>query len=214
MEHDFQYVTKAEARESRDELETIIHRVQDEVREKFTFSFWYIGSSSRNMITYDRKSNVGYDFDINVEVNDDEEEYTAEKIRSILRKALDVTARQYGYDYCEDSTRVLTIKKKDCWQSRIICSCDIAIVYRCGDGRQQFIRYNKNQGSYTWEYQPQPDTVLRKKEEWLKKHGYWQEVKDHYIDKKNRNTDPNKHSRSLYAETIADICNRYGYSHS
>ena len=147
MGHDFQYVTKAEARESRDELETIIHRVQYEVREKFTFSFWYIGSSSRNMITYDRKSNVGYDFDINVEVNDEDEEYSAEEIRRVLRMALDIVARQYGYDYCEDSTRVLTIRKKEFCSSRIIRSCDIAIVYRCDVGRQQFIRYNKNQGS-------------------------------------------------------------------
>ncbi len=210
MEHDFQYVTKAEARESRDEIETIIHRVQDEVRERFTFSFWFIGSSSRNMITYDRKSNVGYDFDINVEVNDEDEEYSAEEIRRILRKALDVVARQYGYDYCEDSTRVLTIKKRDIWR-RISCSCDIAIVYRCNDGRQQFIRFNKNQNSYTWEYQPQPDAVLRKKEIWIKKQGYWQDVKDLYIDKKNHNADPEKHSRSLYAETIADVCQRHGY---
>ena len=211
MEHDFQYVTKAEARESRDELETIIHRVQYEVREKFTFSFWYIGSSSRNMITFDSKTNVGYDFDINVDVNDEGEEYSAEEIRRIFRKALDAVARQYGYDYCEDSTRVLTVKKKDYWRSRIICSFDIAIVYRCDDGRQQFIRYNKNQGSYTWAYQPQPDAVLRKKEVWLKKHGCWQEVKDHYIDKKNNNTDLDKHSRSLYAETISDVCNWHRY---
>lgn len=135
--HDFCYVSKKEAAPVKAELLDIIHEVQDIVRDDFTFQFTFIGSSSRNMITYDRKSNIGFDFDINIEVNDDDENYEPKEIRTIIRKALDKVARQYGYDYCEDSTRVLTIKKKDRPNSRIIHSCDFAIVNNCGGGRQQ-----------------------------------------------------------------------------
>lgn len=117
--HDFCYVSKKEAAPVKAELLDIIHEVQDIVRDDFTFQFTFIGSSSRNMITYDRKSNIGFDFDINIEVNDDDENYEPKEIRTIIRKALDKVARQYGYDYCEDSTRVLTIKKKDRPNSRI-----------------------------------------------------------------------------------------------
>lgn len=133
--HDFCYVSKKEAAPVKAELLDIIHEVQDIVRDDFTFQFTFIGSSSRNMITYDRKSNIGFDFDINIEVNDDDENYEPKEIRTIIRKALDKVARQYGYDYCEDSTRVLTIKKKDRSNSRIIHSCDFAIVNNCEGGR-------------------------------------------------------------------------------
>ena len=103
--HDFCYVSKKEAAPVKAELLDIIHEVQDIVRDDFTFQFTFIGSSSRNMITYDRKSNIGFDFDVNIEVNDDDENYEPKEIRTIIRKALDKVARQYGYDYCEDSTQ-------------------------------------------------------------------------------------------------------------
>ena len=59
--HDFRYVTKNEAKPIKEELYQILYEVQDLVRAHFTFSFTTIGSSSRNMITYDTKSNIGFD---------------------------------------------------------------------------------------------------------------------------------------------------------
>lgn len=69
--HDFCYVSKREAAPIKAELIDLIHRVQDYVRDDFTFQYYFVGSSSRNMITYDRKSNVGFDFDVNIVVNDE-----------------------------------------------------------------------------------------------------------------------------------------------
>ena len=125
--------------------------------------------------------------------------------------ALDKVARQYGYDYCEDSTRVLTIKKKDRPNARIIHSCDFAIVYNCGDGRQQYIRYNKDTQTYTWEYQGKGFEALPGKIDWLKENGYWGELQDYYLEKKNENNNPQKHSRSIYAESITEMCQKKGY---
>ena len=142
--HDFCYVSKREAAPIKAELIDLIHRVQDYVRDDFTFQYYFVGSSSRNMITYDRKSNVGFDFDVNIVVNDDDEQYSPKEIRTSIREAFNRFVREYGYDYCEDSTSVLTIKKKNVLQSKIIHSCDIAIVYDCNDGRQQYIRFNKD----------------------------------------------------------------------
>ncbi len=132
---------------------------KNEVRDDFTFQYHFVGSSKRDMITRDRKSNKGFDFDVNIEVNDPDEDYSAEEIRKILHKGLDKITNPYGYsifgyDYTEDSTRVLTIKVKDRANSRILHSCDFCIIYECSEGRQQYIRYNKKQRSYSWEYQP------------------------------------------------------------
>lgn len=95
--HDFVYVTKASAQPVKNELIQIIHEVQDIVRPYFTFQFRPVGSSSRNMITYDRKSNIGFDFDFDLEINDDDEDYNPAQIRHILKNAIDQVAPRCGY---------------------------------------------------------------------------------------------------------------------
>lgn len=182
--HDFRYVSKKEAAPIKAILLEIIHSTQNLVRDEFTFQYEFVGSASRNMITCDTKSNIGFDFDVNIYVNDDEENYTAKQIRQIIKQALDKVVRHYGYDYCEDSTRVLTIKVKDRGKSRIVHSCDFAIVNDCEDGRQQYIRYNKVQNNYTWEYQGEGFDGLPDKIEWLRENGLWQQVRDYYIEKR------------------------------
>lgn len=203
--YDFVYVTKASAQSVKNELIQIIHEVQDLIEEYFTFQFKPVGSSSRNMITYDRKSNIGYDFDFDLEINDDDENYTPEEIRHIIKNAIDQVAPRFGYKYCEDSTRVLTIKKVNIFTSRILHSCDFAIVYNCEDGRQQYIRFNKDHNNYTWEYQGKGFKRLENKITWLMANGYWGELQDYYIYKKNCNNNPNKHSRSIFAESINEM---------
>ena len=212
--HDFRYVTKKQAQPIKDELYQILYMVQDLVRDNFTFSFTPIGSSSRNMITCDAKSNIGFDFDINIEVNDDNEDFEPKEIRTIIRTAIDRVAPRYGYKNCEDSTRVLTIKKVDTSHSRIIHSCDFAIVYNCGDGRQQYIRFNKDNNYYFWEYQGKGFVGLEKKMDWLKRENLWGELQDYYIYKKNCNDNPDKHSRSIFAESINEMCQKNGYRRS
>lgn len=212
----FEYVPKEEWKPTRDELLEIIHKLQFEVWDYFSFQYQFVGSSKQNMITRDRNSNIGYDFDVNIEVNDPDKNYSAEEIRHILRQGLDKVTHPYGnqlfkYDYTEDSTRVLTIKVKDRANSRILHSCDFCIIFECNDGRQQYIRYNKKQCSYSWEYQPKGYYNLSAKIKWIKKHKLWQQVRDTYIYKKNINTDDNKKSRSIFAETIQQICQQYGY---
>lgn len=209
--HDFRYVTKKQAQPIKDELYQILYMVQDLVRDNFTFSFTPIGSSSRNMITCDAKSNIGFDFDINIEVNDDNEDFEPKEIRTIIRTAIDRVAPRYGYKNCEDSTRVLTIKKVDTSHSRIIHSCDFAIVYNCTDGRQQYIRFNKDNNYYYWEYQGKGFVGLEKKMDWLKRENLWGELQDYYIYKKNCNDNPDKHSRSIFAESINEMCQKNGY---
>lgn len=149
----FQYVAKKELKPAKKQLMELIHKVQDEVRDSFTFQYKFVGSVQRNMVTWDVKSNAGFDFDVNIMVNDDDEKFDAKKIKNILMCAFNKYARKYGYDFCEDSTRVFTIKVKDRKNFRIRHSCDFAIVNDYGDNQQQYIRYNKQKNNYTWEEQ-------------------------------------------------------------
>ncbi len=207
--NNFVYVPKKEYLPLKKDLIELINTVQDEVRDYFTFRFDFIGSASRNMITCDYGSNVGFDFDVNIRVNDDEVKYSAKEIKGILIDGFDRHSHKFSYDFAEDSKRVLTIKVKDRTNSRIIHSCDFGIVRDTDDGRQQYIHFNKKQNTYGWNYQPNGFYKLYEKVNFVKKSGYWQELRKLYLDLKNRNQIHNKKSRSIFAESVNNIYTKY-----
>jgi hypothetical protein len=206
---DFDYVSKDEYMPEKEELISIVSDVQDEVREQFTFTYKFVGSSSRNMITCDYSTNIGYDFDVDIDVNDDEENYTAKEIKTILMNAFNKVNRTTKYGNCKDSTRVFTIKVVNFSESRIMHSCDFAVINDCSDGRRQYIHHNKPQRSYYWEYKHQGYYELPVKVKWCKDKNHWTEVRSRYIENKNNNGDKNKHSSAIYAETVNQVYNEY-----
>lgn len=50
--------------------------------------------------------------------------------------------------------------------------------------------------------------MLPEKIEWLKSNGLWNDLLDYYIEKKNNNLNPDKHSRAIFAESIAEMCQK------
>ncbi len=215
MKHDFKFISKhsPQVKSAYSDLMEILSLVHDDLRKQYTFQHEPVGSYSRNMITYDAKSNIGFDFDINIYPNDEENRFTAKQIKLLFKQSLDKFAHRYGYDFAEDSTRVLTIKVKDQKNSRILHSVDFAFVndYEDDDGHdcQQYIRFNKVRNYFSWEFQTQPYKELESRADYLKTNGHWDEVLEVYLEKKNSNDNPDKHSRSLYAETINECFSRY-----
>lgn len=63
---------------------------------------------------------------------------------------------------------------------------------------------NYKLNSYVWADQPK-GYGLEEKVDWLKKNGFWGEVRKRYLEKKNGNMNHEKKSRALYAETIHEI---------
>lgn len=116
---------------------------------------------------------------------------------------------QYNYDFCEDNGRVFTIKMKDTANSKVIHSCDFAIVRDVYDGRIEFIRHQRQHNSYFWELQNIYPLELRKRVDLIKHKNRWNEVRNLYLKKKNANDDPNKKSRSIYSETINEVYLKY-----
>ena len=218
MNH-FEYVSKSKYMPVKKELIKIINQVQDELREQFTFDYKFIGSSSRNMITYDPKTNKGYDFDINIEVNDFDEYYSAKELKEILINTFNqVIKLTYPYASCQNNTRVFTIKvyeENPCCiniialrSPKIEYSCDFAIVNTINDYQQEYIRFNKNTNEYSWQMQCK-GYLLSKKEAYIKKNKLTNELRKIYLDKKNFNTNPNKKSRALYAEAVNELYNTH-----
>ena len=212
---EFEYVSKREYGPVKEDLVELIHLVQDEVREHFTFRYDFIGSASRNMITREINGNVGYDFDVNIRINDPDNSYSAKKIRNILKSAFDKHAKKFMYDDAEDSTRVITIKVKDRKNSKILHSCDFAVVNdyidEDGDEHQEYIHFNKKQNTYEWQEQPEGYYMLLERIDDIKKYNLWQKVRDLYLEKKSKNTDSHKKSRSIFAETVKEVHDKYFY---
>lgn len=217
MQHDFRFISKKdpEVKKAYKDVLNMLKEVQNLVRRNFTFRYDVVGSYKWNIITYDAKSNVGYDFDFNIEVNDDDNKYTPKQLKDALRNAIGAVCVKYGYDYPEDSTRVLTIKMKDRKKSCIRHSCDFAIVYNYIDDEgyacQEYIHFDKPHRKYTWCEQPNEYYMLPEKIEWIKENDLWDRMKDLYIKKKNKNDDPKVRSRAVFAMTVHEICQKFGF---
>lgn len=221
MKHDFYYISKKDPHvvKAYKDLIELLGKIQKTLKKYYTFQYKFIGSYARNMITYDKKGNTGFDFDVNIYPNDnDETTLTAEELRLSFKEALDKYGAAYGFAPAEDSTRVLTIKVKDRKNSRVVYSVDFAIVHdyidNGGQDVQEYVRNNKKQRSYTWESQPKGYHMLPEKIKWVKDNGLWQQVRNLYLDKKNKNEDPHIHSRTIFAITIHEICQQNGYYRS
>lgn len=215
MKHDFQFISKhsTEVKEAYQNIQKIVNQVHKDLSKYYTFQAKAVGSYSRNMITKDLKGNTGFDFDFNIYPNDDENSFSAKEIKLLFKRSLDKFARNYGYDYAEDSTRVLTIKVKDRQNSRIVHSVDFAFVNDYEDEEenacQEYIRFNKKHNSYTWEEQPQGFYMLPERIDWLKENDLWTETRQMYLRKKNTNENPDKHSRSLFAEAVNETYRKF-----
>ena len=215
MKHDYRFIPKKSpnVRRAYADLQDILNQIHRIMRKNFTFQHKMVGSYSRNMITHDIKSNVGYDFDVDIYPNDNDNNYSPKEIKLLFKEALDEVAPNYGFDYAEDSTRVLTIKFKDRKNSRILHHVDFAFVndYEDDEGNecQEYIHFDKKHENYFWNEQSYGFHMLHERIDWLKENGLWKEMKKIYIYKKNYNDDPNKHSRSLFAEAVNETYNKH-----
>ena len=53
--------------------------------------------------------------------------------------------------------------------------------------------------------------MLPQKIEWIKDNGLWSDVRQLYIVKKNLNFGHNIHSRTVFANTVHEICQKAGF---
>lgn len=115
MQHDLHYISQKDprVRKAYHDIQAILKGAQDLLRQKFTFRSDVVGSCKRNMIIYDARLNVGYDFDLDIKVGDDAEKYMPNQLKDMLQNVIGTVCVKYGYDFPKGSTRVLKIKKKN-----------------------------------------------------------------------------------------------------
>ena len=194
-------------------LNLLIKDVQKELKGDITFSHRPIGSYSRNMMAYDPKSNIGFDFDINIYPNYKKRVYNAKDTKEKFINAINKHAKKYGYSPAENSTRVITIKAKDTKNSKILHSVDFAIIRDCendyGDYWQEYIRFNKKNNVYNWAKQDSDYEVFEERMDWIESEELMEELWEMYLRLKNNNKVESKHSIQLLTEAVDNIYHMY-----
>ena len=213
---EYEYVSKKEYQPVRKELEQIIHRVQDQLRERgMTFQYHLIGSGARQLITRKKGGNKGFDFDYNLILPDSgDREYNAKVVKEEFINAFKFALKGTEYKLPEDSTSVLTIKVVDTAHSRIVHSCDFAIIYYPRTGKDGEYRYLRNwkKGMYSFETRRESQGLERKLKA-IKNHpGGWNQVREEYLLVKNNNRDPDKRSYVLYIEAVNNVYNQINWN--
>ena len=208
----FEYVPKSEYQPFKLEVDEILKSIQRDLRKKriLTFQFNLIGSAKRKLITRVENGNQGFDLDYNIVIQRIfNNRYKNAKL--LKQKFIDLFNKYFddSYDYSEDSTSVITIKKLNAQRNKVICSVDFAIVnyYEDEEGmeRQEYIRFDKNTGNYSWALR-KVATNHRHVEDLIKENNLWEEVKDLYLN--NKNKEPYKKSRIVYYQTLETIYRR------
>ena len=211
---EYEYVKKSEYRPVREELEEIINRVHEYMRKehKTTFQHRLIGSGKRHLITRVKNGNSGFDFDYNLIVAAPIDFKWKPKILKLqFMNAFEKALQGTKYSHPKDSTSAITIKVVDKKNSKILHSCDFAIIYydeNVESNGYYCLKNLKSQNRYAFEYRNLSYNIDGKLDEILCYSDGWEVIKEEYLKLKCSNKDENKRSFSLYLEAINNVYNR------
>ena len=211
----YEFVSKSELVPVKDQIEGIINTLQDSMRVfGVTFTFKLVGSGGKNLVTRVVNGNTGFDFDYNLGIQKDGD-LSAKDLRLKVKRELEKLLQGTGYSTVSSGKQSMTFKFIDHDNSRIIHSCDFALVNdyvdEVGDSIQEILIWQREDDTYIWNKRPYAKNHSDKLSN-LKANGLWQEVKDEYLKIKNNNQDKEKKSFSLFFEAINNVYNRYDWN--
>ena len=206
----YEYVSKDEVRPYEELFEEVFREIQKELKKKngLTFSFALVGSAKRNLVV--RHHNKGFDCDYQLYLQRNKQELSAEKIKKLLIKKFDEKMPN-EFDYCEDSTSSITIKKKITKQSKIEFSYDIIIMDLYEDA--SYILRKNGSGQYVWNQLPD-FTSFEDDYRQIEGADMWEDLRQCYYDKKiaKNNGSPkykDKKSFQLLHQAVKETLSRF-----
>lgn len=206
----YEYVSKNEVRPYEELFEEVFREIQKELKNKngLTFSFALVGSAKRNLVV--RHHNKGFDCDYQLYLQRNKQELSAEEIKKLLIKKFDEKMPN-EFDYCEDSTSSITIKKKITKQSKIEFSYDIVIMDLYEDA--SYILRKNGSGQYVWNQLPD-FTSFEDDYRQIEGADMWEDLRQCYYDKKiaKNNGSPkykDKKSFQLLHQAVKETLSRF-----
>lgn len=179
--------------------------------------FILVGSGARNMVTQNENNPI--DFDYNLYIQKCADINNCRMIKETVRKVLNRVLKEHGLDDCEDSTSSLTTKAIYFIDTpNIKFSMDICIV-AMGDKWTWYRLIHEKTGyvsndRYFWNEAPNSSNIREKADD-IKGCGYWQSVRDEYLNLKNQYLRRNDRRPSFvcYIESVNNIYNMLRQKH-
>ena len=203
----YEFVTKRESAPMLKIVREILQRARSYIRKYYSeldFEPKLIGSGKRHLITRVKNGNRGYDFDFNLVIDPpgDNQKWNGKTVHNAFLEAIRFAVKGTDFNDPEESTSVFTIKWIDKKQSKVNCSCDLAIVYYDGPQNQHYLHYHKENGGFgfmTHTFRYDVDEVV---DELLGANPLtWNWIRDEYLNRKNKNKQ-NKRSFILFVEAV------------
>ena len=202
----YRFANQSEVKELEKWCMDILHAVQEEVRDYFTFDIRLIGSGDKRLVT--QNSDESFDLDYNIILQKDKKGLldNPKQIKDIFVARFNRVLKSCVSNYtpASDSTSVITAKLVR--DNRLAFSFDVAIIVEGDDGYFYRLTHDKRTDRYIWNQIKQSADYFERFKA-VKEKGYWLEFKERYLELKNmhlRRQDEVK-SFSIFLETLNEF---------
>lgn len=202
----YKFAIQSEVKELERWCMEILHAVQDEVREYFTFDIRLIGSGDKRLVT--QNNDESFDLDYNIILQKDKKDLLDDprQIKELFVKIFKNVLRDYGTNYTriDNSTSVITVKIIQ--KNKVQFSFDVAIIVEGDDGYFYRLIYDKNTGRYIWNQVKYSANYLERFKA-VKEDGNWMKFKKRYLQLKNMHLSRQDgvKSFSIFLETLNEF---------
>lgn len=180
----YKFAKQSEVKELESWCMDILHAVQEEVRDYFTFDIRLIGSGDKRLVT--QNSDESFDLDYNIILQRDKKGLlnNPKQIKDIFVSRFNKILKECVSDYTHtcDSTSVITVKLIR--NNKLHFSFDVAIVVEGDDGLFYRLINDKSTGRYIWNQVKQSSNYFERFKI-VKENGDWLKFKQRYLVLKN-----------------------------
>lgn len=202
----YRYAKQSDVKELNQWCLDILHEVQEELKEYFTFDIRLIGSGDKRLVT--QNADNCFDLDYNLILQRDKQglldnpkrikDLFVARFNDVLKRTVD------GYFHACDSSSVITIKIIR--NNRLEFSFDVAIIVEGDDGYFYRLVNDKNSKRYIWNRVKNSNDYFERFQ-LVKKNGEWQQFKERYLELKNMHLSRQDDikSFSIFLETLNEF---------
>lgn len=202
----YKFANKLEVKKLTKWCEDILHLVQNEVRDYFTFDIRLIGSGDKKLVT--QNGDEAFDLDYNIILQRDKK-----NLLNNPRQIKDIFISRFNkilqpeisdYEYASDSTSVITLKLVQ--NGDLQFSFDVAILVENNDGVFYRLTNDKKSGRCIWNEVAHSRDYLEKFQQ-IKAQGDWEDFKERYLELKNYHLlkGDKRKSFSVFLETLNEF---------
>lgn len=182
----YKFALLKEVKDRDKKCKEILHALQKEVKEYFTFDIRLVGSGHQKLVT--QNGEEPFDLDYNIILQRDKKGLleNPKQIKDIFRTKFDAILKEYVSNYklrASDSTSVITAKLVG--EDGLEFLFDVAIFVKRENGYFDILKNDKKTGEYIWNQVENSENYFERLKA-VKDRGDWVAFKKKYLKLKNK----------------------------